>query len=111
MTNGHWDRQDREREQAKVLYAQGKIQEADYLLGKHLHEMFFDGEMIEYVPVNEREALGMITDIDGNVSKKKAVDVIMSASETSTWYYVKKPSGTCVRTKLTPSSVEKAKGL
>ena len=35
----------------------------------------------------------------------------MSASETSTWYYVKKPSGTCVRTKLTPSSVEKAKGL
>ena len=39
------------------------------------------------------------------------MDVIVSASETSTWYYVKKPSGTCVRTKLTPSSVEKAKGL
>jgi len=35
----------------------------------------------------------------------------MSVSESSTWYYVKKPSGTCVRTKLTPSSVEQAKGL
>ena len=35
----------------------------------------------------------------------------MSVSESSTWYYVKKPSGTCVRQKLTPSSVEKAKGL
>ena len=111
MTNGHWARQDREREQAKLLYAQGKIQEADYLLGKQLHEMYVDGEFIDYVPVNEREALGLVTDIDGNISKKKAVDVIVSASETSTWYYVKKPSGTCVRTKLTPSSVEKAKGL
>ena len=35
----------------------------------------------------------------------------MSVSESSTWYYVKKPSGVCVRQKLTPSSVEKAKGL
>ena len=70
MTNGHWARQDREKEQAEVLYAQGKIQEADYLLGKHLHEMFVGGEMIDYVPVNEREALGLITDIDGTVKKK-----------------------------------------
>ena len=35
----------------------------------------------------------------------------MSVSESSTWYYVKKPSGTCVRTKLTPSSVIKAQSL
>ena len=70
MTNGHWARQDREKEEAEVLYAQGKIQQADYLLGKHLHEMFVDGAMIEYVPVNERDALGLVTDIDGNVKKK-----------------------------------------
>ena len=70
MTNGHWAKQDRKKEEADVLYSQGKIQQADYLLGKHLHEMFVDGEMIEYVPVNEREALGLVTDIDGNVKKK-----------------------------------------
>ena len=70
MTNGHWAKQDRKKEEAEVLYAQGKIQQADYLLGKHLHEMFFDGAMIDYVPVNERSALGMITDIYGNVKKK-----------------------------------------
>jgi len=70
MTNGHWETQDRKKAEAEVLYAQGKIQEADYLLGKHLHEMFVDGEMIDYVPVNEREALGLVTDIDGNVKKK-----------------------------------------
>ena len=70
MTNGHWAQQDKDRAQAVILYAQGKIQQADYLLGKHLHEMFFDGAMIEYVPVNERDALGMITDIYGNVKKK-----------------------------------------
>ena len=70
MTNGHWAQQDKDRAQAVILYAQGKIQQADYLLGKHLHEMFVDGEMIDYVPVNEREALGLITDIDGTVKKK-----------------------------------------
>jgi hypothetical protein len=70
MTNGHWAQQDKDRAQAVILYAQGKIQQADYLLGKHLHEMFFDGAMIDYVPVNERSALGMITDIYGNVKKK-----------------------------------------
>ena len=70
MTNGHWARRDKEKEEADVLYSQGKIQQADYLLGKHLHEMFVDGEMIQYVPVNEREALGLVTDIDGNVKKK-----------------------------------------
>ena len=35
----------------------------------------------------------------------------MSASEPATWYYVKKPSGVCVRTKLTPTSVIKARSL
>ena len=35
----------------------------------------------------------------------------MSASESATWYYVKKPSGVCVRTRLTPSSVIKAQSL
>ena len=70
MTNGHWAQQDKDRAQAQILYAQGKIQEADYLLGKHLHEMFVDGEMIDYVPVNERDALGLVTDIDGTVKKK-----------------------------------------
>jgi len=70
MTNGHWAKQDRKKEEAEVLYAQGKIQQADYLLGKHLHGMYVDGEMIDYVPVNERDALGLVTDIDGNVKKK-----------------------------------------
>ena len=112
MTNGHWARQDEKKAQAAILYAQGKIQEADYLLGAHLHPQIVDGVIYSstYIPVNERDALGLITDIDGNV-KKKTEDVVMSVSETSTWYYVKKPSGTCVRQKLTPSSVEKAKSL
>jgi len=35
----------------------------------------------------------------------------MSVSESATWYYVKKPSGVCVRTKLTPSSVIKAQSI
>ena len=112
MTNGHWARQDEKKAQAAILYAQGKIQEADYLLGAHLHPQIVDGVIYSstYIPVNERDALGLITDIDGNV-KKKVEDVVMSVSESSTWYYVKKPSGTCVRQKLTPSSVEKAKSL
>ena len=110
MTNGHWAQQEKDRAQAKILYAQGKIQEADYLLGAHLHSQIVDGVVYSpnYIPVNERESLGLVTNSDGTVTKKA---VEMSASETSTWYYVKKPSGTCVRTKLTPSSVEKAKGL
>ena len=70
MTNGHWAQQEKDRATAKILYAQGKIQEADYLLGKQLHEMFVDGEFIDYVPVNERDALGLVTDIDGTVKKK-----------------------------------------
>jgi len=70
MTNGHWAQQDKDRAQAVILYEQGKIQQADYLLGKHLHEMFVDGAMIEYVPVNERDALGLVTDIYGIVKKK-----------------------------------------
>jgi len=70
MTNGHWAQQDKDRAQAVILYEQGKIQQADYLLGKHLHEMFVDGAMIEYVPVNERDALGLVTDIYGTVKKK-----------------------------------------
>ena len=35
----------------------------------------------------------------------------MSASEPTTLYYVKKPSGTCTRISLTPSSVIKAQSL
>jgi len=62
MTNGHWDTRREKEKQADVLYAQGKIQEADYLLGKQLHP--------GYIPVNERDALGLVTDIDGNVKKK-----------------------------------------
>ena len=37
MTNGHWETRRKKEEQAKILYAQGKTQEADYLLGHHLH--------------------------------------------------------------------------
>ena len=72
MTNGHWAKQDREEEQARVLYAQGRIQEADYLLGHHLHPQIVDGVVYSqnYIPVNERDALGLVTDIDGTVKKK-----------------------------------------
>ena len=80
MTNGHWARQDREEEEARKLYALGRIQEADYLLGKQLHQMFVDGEMINYVPVNERDALGLVTDIDGTVSKRKVSDSLVQLS-------------------------------
>ena len=57
--------------QAAILYAQGKIQEADYLLGAHLHPQIVDGVVYSstYIPVNERDALGLITDIDGTVKK------------------------------------------
>ena len=73
MTNGHWARQDEKKAQAAILYAQGKIQEADYLLGAHLHPQIVDGVIYSstYIPVNERDALGLVTDIDGNVKKKK----------------------------------------
>ena len=70
MTNGHWKQQEKDRATAKILYAEGKIQQADYLLGHHLHQMFVAGEFIDYVPVNERDALGLVTDIDGTVKKK-----------------------------------------
>ena len=72
MTNGHWAQQDKDRAQAKILYAQGKIQQADYLLGVHLHPFFVDGIVYSeyYIPVNERDVLGLVTDIDGTVKKK-----------------------------------------
>ena len=105
MTNGHWEDRRKKEAQAKILYEQGRTQEADYLLNKHLGP--------GYIYVEDR-----VTEPE----PKKNEDVVlhedpypetelMLSSETSTWYYVKKPSGTCVRTKLTPSSVEKAKGL
>jgi len=46
MTNGHWDTRREKEKQADVLYAQGKTEEADYLLGKQLHP--------DYIPVSER---------------------------------------------------------
>tara|TARA_R100001244_G_scaffold14348_1_gene15988 strand:- start:145 stop:336 length:192 start_codon:yes stop_codon:yes gene_type:complete len=49
MTNGHWDSRREKEKQADVLYAQGKTQEADYLLGKQLHP--------GYVSVAEREEI------------------------------------------------------
>ena len=46
MTNGHWEERRKKEAQAKILYAEGKTQEADYLLGKHLGP--------GYIPVSER---------------------------------------------------------
>ena len=72
MTNGHWEERRKKEAQAKILYAQGKIQEADYLLGVHLHPFIVDGIVYSeyYIPVNERDVLGLVTDIDGTVKKK-----------------------------------------
>jgi len=49
MTNGHWEERRKKEEQAAQLYAQGRTQEADYLLGKHLHP--------DYITVAEREEI------------------------------------------------------
>ena len=49
MTNGHWAERRIKEEQAAELYAQGRTQEADYLLGKHLHP--------DYITVAEREEI------------------------------------------------------
>ena len=49
MTNGHWAKRRLLEAQAAILYAQGRTQEADYLLGKHLHP--------GYISVAEREEI------------------------------------------------------
>jgi len=49
MTNGHWEERRKLEAEAEILYAQGKTQEADYLLGKHLHP--------DYISVAEREEI------------------------------------------------------
>ena len=49
MTNGHWAKRRLKEAQAAILYAQGRTQEADNLLGKHLHP--------GYVSVAEREEI------------------------------------------------------
>ena len=49
MTNGRWAERRIKEEQAAQLYAQGRTQEADYLLGKHLTP--------NYVSVAEREEI------------------------------------------------------
>ena len=49
MTNGHWAERRIKEEQAAILYAEGKTQQADYLLGKHLHP--------DYISVAEREEI------------------------------------------------------
>ena len=49
MTNGKWAERRLKEEQAAQLYAQGRTQEADYLLGKHLAP--------DYVSVSEREEI------------------------------------------------------
>ena len=49
MTNGHWEERRKKEEQAAQLYAEGKTQEADYLLGKHLHP--------DYISVAEQEEI------------------------------------------------------
>jgi hypothetical protein len=49
MTNGKWEERRKKEAQAEILYAQGKTQEADYLLGKHLHP--------GYVSVADREEI------------------------------------------------------
>ena len=49
MTNGRWAERRIKEEQAAQLYAQGRTQEADYLLGKHLAP--------GYISVAEREEI------------------------------------------------------
>ena len=46
MTNGHWDERREKEKKADILYSQGKTEQADFLLGKHLHP--------DYIPVSER---------------------------------------------------------
>ena len=49
MTNGNWAKRKLKEAQAAILYAQGRTQEADNLLGKHLHP--------DYISVAEREEI------------------------------------------------------
>ena len=103
MTNGHWEERRKKEAQAKILYAQGKTQEADNLLGKP--------QGPGYIYVKDR--------VPEPEPKKNEIVVVhedpypegelMSSSEPTTLYYVKKPSGTCTRISLTPSSVIKAR--
>ena len=84
MTNGHWDRRRKEEDEAKILYAQGKTQEADYLLGKHLHP--------DYIPVNER-----VTE------PTPVLEPIVAQTESTSWYWVKYPSGRIEYMKISES--------
>ena len=49
MTNGHWAKRKLKEAQAAILYAQGRTQEADNLLGKP--------QAPDYISVAEREEI------------------------------------------------------
>jgi len=73
MTNGHWEKRRQLEEQAAILYAQGRTQEADLLLGKDLHP--------GYIPVAER------------VTEPEPAPTVVEITQTTSWYWVKYPSG------------------
>jgi len=73
MTNGHWEERKKLEEQAAILYAQGRTQEADYLLGKHLHP--------GYIYVKDR------------VTEPEPAPALVEIIQTTSWYWVKYPSG------------------
>jgi len=73
MTNGHWEERRIKEEQAAQLYAQGRTQEADILLGKHLHP--------GYIYVKDR------------VTEPEPAPTVVEITQTTSWYWVKYPSG------------------
>jgi len=73
MTNGHWAKQRVKEEQAALLYALGRTQEADYLLGKHLRP--------GYIYVKDR------------VTEPEPAPAVVEIAQTTSWYWVKYPSG------------------
>jgi len=84
MTNGHWKRQIKLEEEAKMLYQLGRTQEADNLLGKPLHP--------DYIPVNER-----VTE------PTPVLEPIVAETESTSWYWVKYPSGRIEYMKISES--------
>jgi len=84
MTNGHWEKRRELEAQAKILYAQGKTQEADFLLGKQLHP--------DYIPVSER-----VTE------PTPVLEPIVAQTESTSWYWVKYPSGRIEYMKISES--------
>jgi len=81
MTNGHWNRRKKLEEQAAELYRLGKTQQADNLLGKPLHP--------DYIPVAER------------VTEPEPAPTVVEIAQTTSWYWVKYPSGRIEYMKIT----------